>query len=70
MRANEITMPPSRGIAPPLSPVPAPRPTIGIPKWLEICTMAATSSELQIFGLIQIAAPAQQIVDVLLSRGS
>jgi len=29
MRANEITMPPARGMAPPLNPVPAPRPTIG-----------------------------------------
>ena len=29
MRANATTMPPSRGMAPPESPVPAPRPTSG-----------------------------------------
>ena len=31
MRAKAIMIPPSRGMAPPLSPVPAPRPTMGMP---------------------------------------
>ncbi len=31
MRAKPMTTPPDRGIAPPLNPVPEPRPTIGIP---------------------------------------
>ena len=44
MREKEMTMPPERGIAPPLRPVPAPRPTIGMPCSAAIFTIAATSS--------------------------
>ena len=44
MRAKPIMMPPARGMAPPLSPVPAPRPTTGTPCSRRRCTMATTSS--------------------------
>src|ERR1035437_5145327 len=43
MRAKAITSPPSRGIAPPDSPVPAPRPTKGTPNSCASLTSAATS---------------------------
>ena len=39
MREKPITRPPCRGIDPPLSPVPAPRPTTGTP-----CSRAAFTS--------------------------
>ena len=44
MRAKAIITPPWVGIVPPLSPVPAPRPTSGRPCSRQILTMATTSS--------------------------
>ena len=44
MRAKATMSPPSRGIAPPERPVPAPRPTNGTPNSWASFTSAATSS--------------------------
>ena len=43
MRANEMMMPPARGIAPPLKPVPAPRPTMATLCSFAVFTMKTTS---------------------------
>ena len=44
MRAKPIMMPPARGMAPPLRPVPAPRPTSGNLCCAASFTMAETSA--------------------------
>ncbi len=44
MRANATIIPPSRGMAPPHSPVPAPRPTTGTPNSCATFTIATTSA--------------------------
>ena len=47
MRAKLITIPPSAGSAPPLSPVPDPRATNGMRCWAQMRTMACTCSALR-----------------------